>query len=100
SGAAIRATWAAAAAGLGVTGYRVERCQGTGCTMCTQIDTTTGTSYSDTGLAPTTGYSYQVKAVGAAGKVSGASPAASATTVPDTTPPGAPASLTARTSVY
>src|SRR2546425_5402591 len=54
-----------------------------------------GTSYSDTGLSPTTSYSYQVKAVDAAGNVSAASPVASATTVADTTTPSAPASLTA-----
>ena len=33
-----------------VTGYRVERCQGAGCTNFVQVGTPTGTSFNDTGL--------------------------------------------------
>ena len=36
---------------VGVTGYRVERCQGAGCTTFAQIGPPTGTSFSDTGLS-------------------------------------------------
>jgi len=51
-----------------VTGYRVERCQGAGCTTFAQVATPTGTSFSDTGLAAGMSYSYQVRAADAAGK--------------------------------
>ena len=77
---------------VGVTGYRVERCQGAGCTNFAQIATPTATSYSDTGLAPSTTYRYRVRAVDAAGNLSAYSDIATATTpaVPDTTPPTDP----------
>jgi hypothetical protein len=65
---------------VGVTGYRVFRCQGTGCTPGTQVSVASGTSYSNTGLSPNTTYSYQVKAHDAAGNVSSGSSIASATT--------------------
>src|SRR5439155_1713538 len=69
----INLTWVASADDVGVTGYQVERCQGTGCTMFAQMAMTTGTTYGDMGLAPSTSYDYQVKAVDAAGNVSAAS---------------------------
>src|SRR5439155_178012 len=84
SGYAITLNWAAAADDRGVTGYRVERCQGTGCTMFAQIATTTGTTYSDMGLPPSTSYTYQVKAVDAAGNVSAASRVSEMTPPPPT----------------
>src|SRR5439155_6158276 len=65
---------------VGVTGYRVERCPGAECSAFTPVATPPGTTYSDTGLSPSTSYSYQVRAVDAAGNVSGASPVARATT--------------------
>ena len=75
----------------GVTGYRVERCQGAGCANFAQIATPTGTTFGDTGLIAATTYSYRVKAVDAANNVSvNYSNVASATTQaapPDTTPP-------------
>ena len=81
--------WTASTDNVGVTGYRVERCQGTGCTTFTQVGTPTGTTYSDTGLAPATTYRYQVRAVDASGNLSAYSSIAAATT-PDAppTPPG------------
>src|SRR5439155_1232594 len=88
----INLTWIASADDVGVTGYQVERCQGTGCTTFAQIATTTGTSYSDTGLAPSTSYSYQVKAVDATANVRAAA------RVADMTPPTPPENLTATTS--
>ena len=53
-----------------MTGYQVERCQGVGCSNFTQIATPAGASYNDTGLAPSTSYSYRVRAVDAAGNQS------------------------------
>ena len=97
SSSAISLTWSPATDGVGVTGYRVERCQGVSCTTFAQIATPTGTSYSDSGRAAGTTYRYRVRASDAAGNLGAYSPIASATTpsASDTTPPTAPASLTA-----
>ena len=61
--------WTASTDNVGVSGYRVERCQGAGCTNFAQVGTPTATTYSDTGLAPSTTYRYQVRAVDAAGNL-------------------------------
>jgi chitodextrinase len=94
----INLSWTASTDNVGVTGYRVERCQGAGCTTFVQIATPTGTTFSNTGLIAATSYSYRVKAVDAASNVSvNYSNVASATTLAaaDTTPPTAPGTLTA-----
>src|SRR5439155_1556079 len=90
----VNVSWAASPDDVGVTGYQVERCPGAECATFTQVAAPPGTTYSDTGLAPSTTYFYSVKAVDAAGNVGAASPVASATTSADTTPPSAPAKLT------
>ena len=54
-----------------MTGYRVERCPGAGCTNFAQIGTPTGTTFSNTGLRAGTTYRYRVRAVDAAGNLSG-----------------------------
>src|SRR5213078_2728606 len=59
--------WGAASDNVGVTGYQVFRCQGAGCSNFTQLTTITTTGYSNTGLSASTSYSYQVRAVDAAG---------------------------------
>jgi chitodextrinase len=86
----IAMSWTAATDNVGVTGYRVFR-------NGVQVGTTTGTTYTDTGLAAGTSYAYTVKAYDAAGNVSAASNSATGTTtaapVP-TTAPAAPTSLT------
>ena len=76
----INLTWTASTDTVGVTGYKVERCTGSGCTNFTEIGTPTTTNYSDTGLSATTTYRYQVRAVDGAGNNSGYSTIASATT--------------------
>ena len=93
----INVGWTASTDNVGVTGYRVERCQGGGCTNFAQIATPTATTYGDTGLAPSTTYRYRVRAVDAAGNLSTYSTAATTTTpaVLDTTPPTDPTGLTA-----
>src|SRR6266853_3815567 len=79
-----------------MTGYRVERCQGAGCSSFVEIATPTGTSFSDAGLAALTAYSYRVRAGDAAGNLSTYSNVASVTTqAPDATPPTAPTGLNA-----
>lgn len=94
----INLTWTAPTDNVGVTGYELQRCQGSGCTNFLSVATPSGTTYSDTGLAASTTYRYQVRARDAAGNWSGYTTSVSATTQtppPDTQPPTAPASLSA-----
>ena len=78
----INLSWSASTDNVGVTGYQIYR----GGTLLTTV---TGTSYSNTGLTPSTSYSYYVRATDAAGNFSGNSNTASATTqaAPQATPP-------------
>jgi chitodextrinase len=80
--------------GSGLAGYRIFRNGG-----ATAIATVSGTTFSDTGLASSTLYSYTVRAVDGAGNLSANSNSASATTqappAPDTTPPSVPQSVAA-----
>jgi uncharacterized delta-60 repeat protein len=94
---AIDLSWTAATDNVAVTGYDVFR-DG----AATAIGTTTGTTFSDSGLAPDSTHSYAVVAVDAAGNRSALSNIASATTSsapPDVTLPTAPADLTATVNV-
>jgi N-acetyl-beta-hexosaminidase/chitodextrinase len=87
----IAITWTASTDNIGVTAYDVFR----GATL---IGSPVGTSFTDTGLTPDTPYSYTVKARDAAGKMSAASAAATATTfpeVPDTEAPSVPNNVVA-----
>jgi fibronectin type 3 domain-containing protein len=95
SSSRINLSWTASTDNIVVSGYRVERCQGLGCSNFAQIGTPSGTSYSDTGLGASTSYSYRVRAADSANNLSGYSDIASTVTLADTTPPTAPASLTA-----
>jgi len=75
SSSQIDLSWTASTDNVGVTAYRISR---GGAPLAT---VTTGTSYSDLGLTPSTAYSYTVIAVDAAGNASAASGAASASTL-------------------
>ena len=77
--------WSASADNVGVTGYRIYR-------NAAVIGTTTGTSFSDTGLSEYTTYTYRVAAYDAEGNESSQSSPLSATTV-DGTPPSVPSNL-------
>jgi fibronectin type 3 domain-containing protein len=92
-GSQINLSWTASTDNVGVTGYRVERCQGAGCTNFAQIAAPATTTYSDTGLGAGT-YSYRVRATDAAGNLSPYSNVANGA-IPDTQPPTAPSGLTA-----
>ena len=81
SSSQINLAWTASTDDVGVAGYLVERCQGSGCTGFAQVATVAGTTYNDTGLAAATSYSYRVRATDAAGNLSGYSITASATTL-------------------
>jgi glucose/arabinose dehydrogenase/chitodextrinase len=79
----INLSWNASTDNVAVTGYQIFR-------NGTQVGTSTTTTFGDTGLSPSTPYSYTVRAVDAAANASGQSAPASATTLtPDTTLPTA-----------
>jgi fibronectin type 3 domain-containing protein len=63
----VNLSWSASTDSAGVTGYRLERCQGAGCTNFAQIASPAGTTYSDTGLTAGTTYVYRVRAVDSRG---------------------------------
>ena len=89
SGTSINLSWTASTDNVAVTGYDVERCQGTGCTAFTPLTTTATTSLVNSGLPTSTSYSYRVRAKDVVGMASAYSNTATATTA---APP--PSSLT------
>ena len=85
SSSQITTSWNPSTDNIGVTGYLIERCTGSGCSTFTQIGSTTGfstTSYTDTGLSSGTTYTYRVRAKDAAGNLSAYSSTTTATTGP------------------
>ena len=91
----VNLTWTASTDNVAVTGYEVQRCQGSSCTSFATIATPTSASYSDTGRTPGTTYRYQVHARDAVPNWSAYSSIASATTPTDNTAPTVPTGLTA-----
>jgi chitodextrinase len=91
SASRVNLSWAASTDNVAVTGYRVFR---NGTLLVTLGNVTT---YANTGLSASTTYTYAVRALDAAGNVSGQSATASATTqsAADTTAPSTPTGLTA-----
>jgi len=79
SSSRVNLSWIASTDNIGVAGYQVFRDQ-------TQVGTSAGVSYADSGLAPETPYTYTVAAYDAAGNVSGLSLPFAVTTPP--APPG------------
>ncbi|HEY6792462.1 MAG TPA: glycoside hydrolase family 30 beta sandwich domain-containing protein, partial [Trebonia sp.] len=67
-------SWGASTGGSGTITYHIDR-------NGTQVGTTTATSYTDTGLSPSTTYSYTVTATDTAGDTSPTSNAVSVTTL-------------------
>ena len=82
SSSQINLVWSASSDNVGVTGYLIERCQGSGCANFAPLPTQTSASYNDTGLAASTSYTYRVRATDAANNLSSYSATASATTQP------------------
>jgi chitodextrinase len=72
-------SWTASTDNVGVTGYQVLRAG-------TPVATVTGTSYSDSGLTPSTAYTYTVKAIDAAGNNSALSAPLTVSTAPAANP--------------
>ncbi len=87
SNAQINLSWTASTDNVGVTGYLIERCTGSGCSSFVQVASPAGTAttYGDSGLATSTAYSYRVRATDGSGNLSGYSNTSSATTL-STTP--------------
>ncbi|UUZ56274.1 hypothetical protein LP419_14190 [Massilia sp. H-1] len=67
-------SWAAASDNYGVSQYQIRR-------DGVQVGTSSGTTFGDSGLVPSTAYSYTVVALDSAGNVSATSPARSVTTL-------------------
>ena len=84
-------SWTAPTDNVAVTGYRVYR--NGNATPLNPPNTSTSTSFTDTGLAPNTSYSYTVSAIDAAGNESVKTTAIAATTLADTTAPTVPTGL-------
>jgi chitodextrinase len=85
----IQVGWTASTDNVGVTGYNIFRNGGL-------VGTSATTSYTDTGLTPSTTYSYKVSAYDAQGNNSAqSSPPAQGTTLGDTQAPGAPSNAAA-----
>jgi chitodextrinase len=78
----INLSWNASSDNVGVTGYRVYRCQGSGCSPSVMIGASGTASYQDKALKPSTVYVYRIAAEDAAGNVSGKSAAVSGQTQP------------------
>src|SRR5690606_7099325 len=78
SGSRIDLAWSASTdtGGSGLAGSRIYRNA-----AATPVATATGTSHADTGLSPSTAYSYEVAAIDTAGNESARSAAANATTL-------------------
>ncbi|HEY0158761.1 MAG TPA: fibronectin type III domain-containing protein, partial [Thermoanaerobaculia bacterium] len=81
--------WSAASANE--TGFRIERCAGAGCTGFAPIGETTGTTFSNTGLAASTVYRYRVRAFNTAGESLPSN--VSEVTTPAAPPPAGPLQL-------
>ena len=90
----IRLTWTASNDDIGITGYLLEQCQGTGCTTFAQIAVLRTTTYNDSGLATNSSYSYRVRASDGGNNLS---PYSTIATVPApvTAIPTAPTNLSA-----
>jgi fibronectin type 3 domain-containing protein len=93
----IRLNWVASTDNIRVTGYRIERCAGVGCSSFGQIGTSIGTMFNDNGVNGGATYRYRVRAFDAASNVSEYSVIVGSTTpgAADVQAPTVPAGLTA-----
>jgi len=95
SSSQINLGWTAATESGGTIGsYLIERCSGAGCSGFVQVGSTGSTTYSDTGLASGTSYSYRVRAQDTANNLGPYSTTATAPTA-GTAVPTAPGSFAA-----
>ncbi len=77
----ITVKWQAATeTGGTISQYRIERCQGAGCTNFAQVGTAAGVSFADAALSALTTYRYRIRAADAAGTTGPYSAVVQATT--------------------
>jgi len=81
SSSQINLSWTASTDNVGVSGYYIRRCQGSGCTPSVQIVNSSSNSYSDATLSASNVYVYTVAAYDAAGNSSSYSSSASIVTL-------------------
>ena len=91
----VNLSWSASSDNVGVTGYEVLRSTGGG--SPTVVGTASGTSFSATGLSPSTTYTFSVRARDAAGNTSSASPGRTVTTSAGDGNPGGACTASYRT---
>src|SRR5580698_719503 len=70
TGSQVTLAWTASTDNVGVTGYLIERCQGSGCSNFAQIGSSATAGYTDAAVAFSTAYSYRVRASDAVGNLS------------------------------
>jgi chitodextrinase len=91
----INLSWTAATEmGGTISGYQIARCSGTNCSNFAQVGTSATATFNDTGLAPSTSYTYEVRAVDTSNNTGPYSTSATATTLAGAVPT-APANLMA-----
>jgi YD repeat-containing protein len=66
----VNLSWSASSDNVAVDGYFIGRCLGVGCTDFAFLGTSTTTTFTDTDVAPSNYYTYQVQAVDEAGNLS------------------------------
>jgi hypothetical protein len=77
----INLSWGASTDNVAVSTYKVQICQGAGCTNFAPLATVSGVTYQSRGLTASTTYRYRVRARDAVGNLSAFTPVVSATTV-------------------
>jgi len=74
-------SWTASTDNVAVSNYKLQSCQGAGCTNFAPLVTITGVNYTNAGLTASTTYRYRVRARDAAGNLSPFTPVVTATTL-------------------
>ncbi len=91
----INLSWTASTEmGGAISSYQIARCSGANCSNFAQVGTSATTTLNDTGLAPSTKYTYEVRAVDNSNNLGPYSTSATATTLAAVAPT-APTNLTA-----
>jgi YD repeat-containing protein len=70
TGSQITLTWTASTDNVGVSGYLLERCQGSGCSNFAQVASSSTSGYTDGTVIASSPYSYRVRASDAVGNLS------------------------------
>lgn len=90
SGTQVTVAWGAANDNVGVTGYQIDRCSGSGCTTFSPAGSVVSSPFVNTGLTGNTVYVYRVRATDAAGNAGPYSTGTVTTPAVDNQAPSAP----------